>query len=363
MDIEQFNNIKNYCNSFNTPVALFDGELVCIYCNKEGFLSKGERLAPHFLAKSEDSNSKCRKVRVIVDGVTYCARISEFGGEYYIGEFLDLQEIISLAEFSNTNDFLFMNVHTLSSGVSELWKSFLSLANFTRDKGDFETVDKLLDLEKTMNSISSGIYNISEYFDIAFGDENIEVVEVYRLLKSMIERCNTVLKKCDRAIYFVSEIEDYYICSNKQHVIVAMINALQNALLYSPVDSIPVVVLSTVFEDNKNYVVIRIVNDSIFFVDEKKGERIDKNFPYQHVGMGIPIIQKFAEKCGGLFKIDEHNGKVAVEVKIPQYIKAHEEILQLESPGYAYYKTDTPDFIDIMMNKIVNFFGKQKVSP
>ncbi len=359
LDVEMYANIKKYCDAFSIPVALLDGELVCLYCNREGFIDRGEKIAPYFLTMNEKPLSKSTKAKVIIRNSIYCARITVFCGEYYICEFLDFREILSLAEYSDAYNVLFTSVNAMCGNVSSLWSGSYSLANYLREKGDFDAVEKVLEFDKLINSMSSMVFNVSEYIEIAFSGENMEIIEVYRLIKAMIDRCNSILRKCDRAIDFVADIDNYYIISSQQHVIVALINAVQNALLYSPKDYIPIVTLSSVFEKDTSYLILKVVNDSILFVDEKNGEKVDKNFTSQHFGLGIPIIRKFAEKSKGFFSIEEHNGKVVVEVKIPQYIQTNEDILYIESPGYSFYKTDVPDLIEVKMNEIINFFEKK----
>lgn len=357
MDLEQYETIKRYCDAFSTPAALLDGELVCIYCNTEGFFNKGEKLAAHLLNPIKRPIVKSAKAKVIFDGKNYCARVTLFGGEFYICEFLDYNEMISIARFTDAYNAAYSKVGAMNSRVSLLWKGYFELTDYLHEKGDFDTVEKFLEFNKVINSLSSSVSNISGYVDVTFSDERKTVIEVYREIKSLIMRCNTILERCGKAIEFIADIDNYYIYSNRQHMIIALINSLQNALLYSPNKSIPIITLSSVLEGTTRYVVLRVANDSVFFINKKNGIQNERNLVFQHAGLGIPIIKNFAEKGGGIFSMDEQGGRVIVELKIPQYIPVNDDELVFESPGYAYYKTDVPDFVDTMMNDVVNFFG------
>ncbi len=358
MDVEQYENIKKYCDSFSTPTALLDGEMVCIYCNTEGFFNKGEKLGSHLLTMIKRPVLKSAKAKVIIDENIYCARVTLFGGEFYICEFLDYNEMLSIARFTDTYNVTCSKVGALGSRMSSLWKGYFALTDYLHKNGDFDTAEKVLEFNKVINSLSSSVSNLSRYIDVAFSDENETVIEVYREIKGLILYCNTILEGCGKAIEFIADVDNYYIYSNRQHMITALINALQNALLYSPNKFIPIITLSSVLEGTERYVVFRVVNDSIFFQNEKNGVLNEKNFVFQHAGLGIPIIKSFAEKAGGIFSMAEQDGRVIVELKIPQYIPVNDDELVFESPGYTYYKTDVPDFIDTMMNDVVNFFGK-----
>jgi len=357
LDVELYENIKRYCDAFTTPTALLDGELVCVYCNTEGFFNKGEKLASHLLTFIKRPILKSEKAKVTLDGKIYCARITLFGGEFYICEFLDFNEMLSISRFTDAYNITFSKVGAMNSNLFSLWKGSSDLTNYLYEKGDFDTVEKILDFNKLINSLSYSISNITGYIDVAFSDEKGTVIEVYREIKSIIERCNTILENCGKAIEFMADIDSYYIYSNRQHMITALINAVQNALLYSPNNSIPIITLSSVLEGETRYVVLRVANDSVFFYSKKNDISNERNFIFQRTGLGIPIIKRFAEECGGIFSMDEQEGRVIIELKIPQYISVNDEELLFESPGYSYYKTDVPDFIDIMMNEVVYFFG------
>ncbi len=357
MDLEQFNNVKKYCDAFSTPTALLDGELVCVYCNTEGFFDKGEKLPAHLLTMIKRPILKSEKAKVILDGKIYCARITLFGKEFYICEFLDFNEMLSIARFTDAYNMTVSKVGAMNNNLFSLWKGSSDLTSYLYKKGDFDTVEKFLDFNKLINSLSYSISSISGYIDVAFCDEKNTVIEVYREIKSLIERCNTILEKSGKAIEFMADFDNYFIFSNRQHMITALINAVHNALLYSTNNSIPIVTLSSVFEGETRYVVVRVVNDSVSFYKKDDGVSNERNFVCQRTGLGIPIIKRFAEESGAIFSIDEQEGRVIVELKIPQYISADDDEVIFESPEYSYYKTDVPDLIDIMMNEVVYFFG------
>lgn len=359
LDIEQFEHIKNYCNSYDNPTALFDGNLVCIYCNTDGFLTKGDKLAIRMLTPLPNPIVKTVKTMVTIEGSVYCAKVSPFWGEFYFCEFLNVNDLVTLAEYTDIYTHLKPMMGSLDRNSSSIWMKSTSLGNYLRGKADFEGVQKVLEFETNMNSVSSDICSIVEYINVLYGEKNCTAIETYRLVKNTVERCNKILKECGRAIDFIADIDDYYIFSCQRHAIISLVNVIQNALLYSPYNTVPILTLTSVLENDTRYVVLRAMNDSVYFVDDKSGEKIERNFAFQRVGLGIPTIKHFVEESNGIFSMEEKNGKVLVEIKIPQYIPT-EPILYFESPGISHYKPGVPDAIDMKMNDIVYFFGKKQ---
>lgn len=360
LEIGQRQFIENVCNSFDTPVVLLDGNLRCIYCNREGFFEKGKLLATVLLTEIKVPIIKeSSKAMASMNGIKYSIRLIPFCDEFYFCEFFDLQEVYELAEYSDCYEKVKMYTKSMDQNINDLWKKSNELENYQRKINDEGLFDRILSFKKALNSLNSDIYSLSSFVSMLFHKQDPKPLCVNKMLKELIDRCNSLLYNCGRAIDFEYEIKEYYILSNERHALVAVINALQNALLYSSADSIPTVVLSSVLEKDKRYVVLKVINDGIYFVNEENGDKIDRNFVFQRIGLGIPIIKSFVKECDGVFSMEDKDNKVVLEIKIPQYIPHNISECILESPGRAAYKTGIPDLIEIKMNDVVNFFGKK----
>lgn len=361
MEFEQRLFIEKVCNAFNTPAAILDGNLTCLYCNREGFFEKGRQLASCMLTEIKRPITKESKAMVSMNGIKYSVRVFPFLDEFYFCEFFDVQEVYSIAEFTDFYDHIMPYSQSMNKNIADLWMGSNVLEKALRERKEFELSDKLYELKRSLNALNSDNYNISGIVELMFKKQDPTPIQIHFLIKDIIIRCNTLLKKCGRAIEYESDAEEYYILSDKRYAMTALINALQNALLYSPGNTIPLVLLSSVLEKDTRYVVMKVVNDSIYFVDEKNRDNFERNFNFQRVGLGIPIIKRFAKKCDGTFSMEEMNGKVIIELKIPQYIPEEPTELILESPGRNHYKTGVPDLIDVKMNDVINFFGEIEV--
>lgn len=352
--------IEDVCNSFDTPVVLLDGNFRCVYCNREGFFEKGRLLASVLLTEIKRPITKVSKAMASMNGIKYTVRLMPFLDEFFFCEFFDLQEVYELAEFSDCYEKVKAYTKSMDQNITDLWKKSNELENYQRKIDDLGLFDRIISFKKSLNALNSDIYSLSNIVSMLFDRQDPKPVCVNRMLKDLIDRCNSLLSNCGRAIDFEYEIKEYYILSNERHALVALINALQNALLYSSADSIPTVVLSSVLENDKRYVVMKVINDGVYFINEENGDKIDRNFVFQRVGLGIPIVKCFVEECDGIFSMEDKDNKVVLEIKIPQYIPYHDDKLILESPGRTYYKTGIPDLVEVKMNDVINFFGLKK---
>lgn len=289
---------------------------------------------------------------VIINGSCYCARIARFTDNLNTCELFDVKTMFSMSRNTDTYQKLLPLLCSVEHNISDMWKTYLS----TESLGS-ENASVAEGFRKPLIYTSSVIKSISEYINLGFSSTNHEVIDAYLLAKGITDRCNSILTKCGRCVNFLTEIDGFFILANHRHAINALVNSIQNAILYSPYDCVPTITLSKTSEDGKNFIVFQIINDSIYFVNKDIGDRLDLNFDFQRLGLGIPIIKRFAEDAGGSFYHREENGKVAVGVKIPEYQAPAGSPLVLEGSGYVYYSTGIPDIVEIKMLEVVYFFG------
>ena len=112
----------------------------------------------------------------------------------------------------------------------------------------------------------------------------------------------------------------------------------------------------------RKFVEIRVVNESSMFSSKDFSGSVDVNFSYQRMGYGIPIIKRFVQVSGGWFDMTEENGRVTVTISLPAAHYGSGAELPLRKPSAAQYDTGIPDFTEIMMREVVQFFGESAES-
>lgn len=353
MDCEQFEHIKNYCDSFDNPTALLCGDLICKYCNKENFLKKDAMLGSYLLENISSPPKTQVNALTMINGAYYSCRITPMWDEWLFCEFFSAQDIMGIAGHSDIHNYFSTALSMVQQNMSMLWKNTLKLENHYHEKGMAEELEKVFGFKKSITVLRSTVLGVAAYMDMFNPKNEPHKVDFYAILKAVIDRCNSRLAGINRCINLVSDNIGAFIYSTDQFVISAVVSMLQNALLYSTKDCVPVVSVHREKNLEKSFVIIRVVNDIALFVNEKAGETIGMNFCSQRLGLGIPTLKRFAEISNGRFSMIKKAGKVCVDIKIPEYIPPRTTTLTFESSGYSFYDCGIPDYIDSMLTDVI----------
>lgn len=359
MEVSRKEDIKKFCGYFPNPVVIIDLSFKCVYSNDPSLIPADSSLLSFVRKDFELPVNEVAQTSLVINGVFYCARIAPLDGELFICMLYDNSAVMSMAENTEFYQKIMPIVNSLEYNLTRLWKMSHSLQEELHGAKQYELLSQNVDFEKIIIGLSSVTKNVFAYINMMFSEESSERIDIYNLVDGIIKRCNSILASCGRCVDFVSEQDGTFIYANQTHAINALTNSIQNALLHSPADCVPVAALCRVNENGRDYVVFKITNDSVYFVNKRVGESLERNFDFQRLGYGVPIIKRFAEDSGGSFFMNESRGKVCVGVKIPVLEVDDDITLRLESGGYSYYDTGVPDIVKVKMLEVVDFFGEK----
>lgn len=359
MDTARKEEIKKFCNGFSDPVAIMDSKFRCAYSNRAKLIPQDSSMMSIFQKALVLQPDKIQITMAMINGQFYSVRIIPLDDELFICEFFNQNTILSLAENTDIYDKFLPIINDVEYNTAALWRGY----NVLRSKLEAEENNNVLycvsDFEKHLTSMNSVIKNVSEYINMLFYTPKANIaVDIVSVVTGVIGRCNTILAVSGRYIDFVCEPEEIYINAEMRHVICAVVNALQNALMYSSRDCVPYVTLYRAVDKDGDRVILQILNDNLMYVDHKSGEEFGINFDHQRLGYGIPIIKRFAELAGGSFSLNEENGKVRTVITLPAICDpaAEKGIGVLKSSQYTYYKTEIPDIVELKMLEINELF-------
>lgn len=358
MDLLQKEELKKYCNGFSNPVAIMDNNFRCAFCNRPRLIPQESSMMSVFQKAVNLPLAEVQVTLAMIKGKFYSARITPLDGELYICEFFDQNTVLSMAENTNIYDKILPIVNDVEFNTAALWRGYKALRDRLETEGRDDDVRCVLEFEKHLTGLNSVIKNASEYINMLFyTPESNSIVDLTSLMQGVVERCNTILAESGRYIDLVCEPEEIYINAQMRHVTCAVVNALQNALMYSPRECIPFVSLYKPLKNDDNCIILQILNDNMMYVDQKHGEEPGKNFDHQRLGYGIPIIQRFAELAGGSFMFGEKDGKVCAEIKLPMVDKDDcKKVGVFKNSLYVYFKTDIPDILELKMLEVNELF-------
>lgn len=352
MDTEQLKHIKKFCDSFDNPTALLTVNFECKYCNKKGFIKKDANIS--FVFEGITPPLKRQETTIaLINGAYYSCRLTPLWDEWCFCEFLNKRDIMGIVEKSDLHSQIYTILSAGLRNLAMMWKNSSSLEKLYYDNGYTNGIDEVAEIKKNVVSLRASLLGISSYVDMLNPRNDFTQVDLYSILKSVIDRCNSRLSSIDRYIDFVSDNDGFFIYSSDQFVVNALVCVLQNALLYSKKDCVPVVTIFKQQNSGESYVVVRVVNDCALFIDEKFGETVDMNFCSQRSGLGIPTLRRFAEISKGSFSIEKKDDRVCVEIKIPEYELPISTVFVVESSEYTFYDCGIPDNIDSMLDDVI----------
>lgn len=357
MDAKLFERVKKHLRLFSNPVLLVDRDAKCIYCNRKNFCKVGTSLLKCFHQPIMIHDNKVDEALLIFKGKSYCARVSPFIENLFICELFTSDTVMKMAGRTDIYAEIAPLLLSADNNVTIVRDKLESIQARLRKDNQPDYYESLATLEKPLVRIEMIIKNISEYTNMCLMNPENDVIEVRELVADLQRRMNNTLASRGRYIELFDTMDMLCISANKRYVIIALLNAVQNAVQHSPMDSIPVITLYSERQEESGdkMVVIQIENDIIVNVDENGKYRYELD--EIHIGLGIPIIKRFAEDAGGEVIIENVNGKFRLSVKIPEYRAEIGSTYQFNSSGDIQYTAEELQIINVFMRDALYFRG------
>lgn len=357
MDSGRREQIREHYKNFSTTVVLLDDRLDCVYCNKPSVMPEGHSLKPYMQKDIEIPIIGTVNVMIILNGVSYCGRFEQFEEGLIKCEMFDSNTLQTMAErtdfFGKWEKFLLLAMQ----GVSRL-RSLTSTFKDAIDNDVRVYPEIWREYSLLLSCLDPAVNNAFQYNTMLCKAPDFQQVNAVTMVKGIVERCNTILSKCGRCIDLVCDIDNIYIRADKRYAFNALVNLIHNALVYSRRDHVPVVSLTKVEKDGREYVFLKTLNKTALY-NENFGD--DFNSGFYRLGFGLKIIKRFAEHAGGEYIENISENLANIGVLIPAIIPAinvpDDGELTLENGSDERYETGIPDLLDIKMREIVDFFG------
>lgn len=343
-------------------IACLDSTLKCVVgCE---MLPEGENLLSYLAEAVPNPIHDITEALFYRDDKYWCCRImpvknSAGESDAYICEFISIKEAQNIAERADLASSVLPLFTVVESNLSKIWAGAEKLRGTLMERENFPALSDVLSVEQSVMNISTASKNAFEYAGMLLDKNGSQIMDMGALCRSLGERCNAALAKCGRHVEVFVELEELNAFADSRRATVALVNAIQNALLYSPEDTSPVMTVYQTTVHKRKYIEIKIVNENIMYTREDFRDRLDINFTYQRLGFGIPIIERFAKSCGGTFSLNHRGGKVEAILDIPWVEAFPGSYMRFDTPEIVPYVTDLPDMPEQMMLEVVRFFGEK----
>lgn len=353
--VEKF--AKMYCRKVSHPMAIVNDQLRCVYTSHPKLLPVGTLISLFLKDPVDTPLVKERDVLFLRNDVSYCARFTPIDKKYCFCELLDYSDILAMASstdlYPKVEERLCLFEECTSNMRDYLQKLSEEPAANSRQKKVY-----MNDIKIESQRLDSFLRCVSDYTFLSLSNkESREILDLFAMMDWLVNKTNDELIPYEKDIKFLAERDSYFIFAEKRYAVIAMLNAVQNALLYSPIEDEPVLSLTKITENEQSYIVIQIINgiDSYTVKDSDEGA----DFAHRRCGLGIPAIRMFTQKAGGKFTFETSGSKAVLRILIPEYIPEDDDDLTMEAGGFGLYSIDEKDVVELMMEDVISSIVKR----
>lgn len=300
MNTDQKHKIVSRLKLFPNPIIMIDSEFKCVYCNKRNFIKIGDSIADYFDGPIELTGNSVREAAFVYVNTAYCARISPLAESLFLCELFSRGDVMKIAACTDIYTYLDRFLMILENNTLDLLK--------LSEKSDDSDV-----MEEHLISIEKSILNIKAYAEMSRDKSQREVIDVRKMILDFQHFFNTKMSSTGKWIEVMGTEGVYLISADKRHTVMALLNAFQNAVSFSPKKTALQVMYYK--KSNSKMIGIRITNATNSYGNLMRKIKIDE---YSR-GMGLTIIKRFVEDADGEFSYENLPGKFVVDIKLPEY--------------------------------------------
>lgn len=351
--------------SGGNPLVCLDNRFCCVQ-SSDGTFRAGESLLGYIRGTVPEPLGRVMEFPLCREDRFSCCRIYPIKNDIgesvaYVCEIFSSEAARHIGELTESPSEVLALYNAVEMNISAVWSSSSRLRVALSEVRDYSKLSDVLAIESAMSNIAALCGNAFEYANMFCAEQNRTVVDAGELALNLAERCNAVLAKCGRRLEVLTDTQDLRIYADSRRAVVALVNAVQNALLYSPKDSEPILAVYRREQPGRSFVEFRITNDSVMFSSRDFSGVRELNFSSQRIGYGIPLIKRFASVSGGSFSMAEERGRVTVTITLPA-ANGDFGTVTLRAPGASSYSTGRPDMVEALMREVVQFFGETQDS-
>ncbi len=342
--------------------ALLDRQTRCAAVFGREILRVGDSLAEHAADPLIYPLKSACNVRVMFRGECWCAYVQPIRNEagdaaLYLCSFTDAQQALDVAAQTDALMKLMPLYNAIEQNFAKLWNSAREIEKRFERENDFSALEEVFSLKTALSHIGSASANVYEYAEMLSKAPSVRRLDAAEFCAMLVERCNAALAKCGRRVEFVAAPEPAPICVDARRAMYALVNALQNALLYSPRESVPVLAVICRRTGSREYVDIRVSNEASLFTEKDFRTIENVRFSYQRAGFGLAIIERFAGECGGRLERTEEDGRYVLTLTFAAVHDSGRDSVRFDTVQ-AHYDTGVPDILELKMREVAEAFGQ-----
>lgn len=366
MKEQKFNVLKQFYSSFGVKTAITDLKFTVLWSSDE-YLIKPDSSIRENLGQIRDFPIKKQIYTTFVNESALVTAVIKpitegIDVEGYVIEFLERNDVLSMLGSADIYD----EVQQTLAIIHETVNNIMMGTSLIEDNITLSETDPLQTLAESKrancNRLLMILSNVSEYINSFFCSYNNVDINLCALMENLIIECNIMLAKSKRYIDYDIPKTPITVKTNHRRLSIVLMNAIQNALLYSSHKDVVKITLTRgndggFYDENPNgfaHIIIEnggdIVPDEAFISFSKS---LLRPKGLEKTGLGLEIIRRFAETNGGGFNIySRPEGGAVLDLKIP--VAADETHAIMFDSYYKEYLRDKFSPVKIYLYDVIS---------
>ena len=248
--------------------------------------------------------------------------------------------MMCLSENLNNAEFIKKQVEKLTKSSRPDINRIIGIASILKESGEHNELIHDLFLSG-YRLLAQNMNSMHLYSDELFSTPGV-VINAADFLNGIIGECANMLESLETELRLEVKCELSSIKIDEKAFIIAVMNLLQNALLYSPPKTAVIVILDNVCAEEKNYVCITVKN--LLEIEKNNSDYEERS------GQGLFVCTKIAEHYGGKLEYVQEGGSVSANLMLP---------LEGECSGiglscdFAMYLSDENKPVKLFMHEVL----------
>ncbi|MDE7231430.1 MAG: hypothetical protein K2N56_13210, partial [Oscillospiraceae bacterium] len=235
---------EKLCRSSMFPTLIVDDLLCCVYSSHPKIVPVGTLLSLFLKEPPVSPLKKERDVILFLNNVSYCARFIPIDKTYSFCQLLDFSSIMTLAACTDMYSIIEQRFSLLRDCLDNIRNFVKKLEEELPSKSRVRYM-QMVDISAETDKFDRLLTGMSDYIYMSLSpNESDQIIDTHGMVDWIVKRSNSVLEQSGKCLEFITDVDAFYICANQRYAIISILNAVQNALLYSPVMDTPVVSLT-----------------------------------------------------------------------------------------------------------------------
>lgn len=301
--------LQNYIDiakSSKMSICVLDQSLSCVYGNS--VIKKGASVVSLLRGVVNLPIHSHYEDTITIDDSFYYIRIYVIADEprprYYLCETIDCAYAWDIFNKSAPEQLAAAaaSLRYRAGGVSEL-------ASALDCKNNAAIAEIIPELRLKIGQLLHIVNGFGDYIDMMLSPEERVLFDVGRLCESICRRCNMALAQYDRCIAMPLCDDGLYIYADGRRTVTALLNAVFNALAYSPADVIPQIIAYC--DDSTASAIIKLIQTPFEAPVDNSSVLYGPDF-----GLSLALVRRFAALAGGSAQITR-DGENALIISLP----------------------------------------------